>query len=54
MLARSRGFWASAVMMNKLESHFYTLIMTEVYELDLTQDPCKMDEKYDFQVDHHV
>ena len=42
------------IVVNKFESHFYTLVMTEVYELDLTQDPCNTDEKYDFQVDHHV
>ena len=42
------------LVVNKSESHFYTMVMTEVYELDLTQDPCDEDEKYDFQVDHHV
>ena len=42
------------VVVNKSESHFYTMVLTEVYELDLTQDPCNKDEKYDFQVDHHV
>ena len=42
------------VRVNKFESHFYTLVMTEVYELELSQDPCNTNEKYDFQVDHHV
>ena len=42
------------VVVNKSESHFYKMVLTEVYELDLTQDPCNKDEKYDFQVDHHV
>ena len=36
---------------NKLESYFYTLLLTEVKELNLPQDPCNQDEKYNFQVD---
>ena len=42
------------VRVNKSENHFYYLLMTEVEELDLTQDRCNTDEKYDFQVDHRL
>ena len=42
------------VRVNKFESHFYTLVLTEVYKLDLSQDRCNTDDKYDFQVEHHL
>ena len=38
------------VMVNQSESHYYTMVMTEVEELDVAQDPCNRDEKYNFQV----
>ena len=38
------------ILVNKTESHFYTLVMTEVEELDIAQDPCNDAEKYNFQV----
>ena len=38
------------ILVNKTESHFYTLVMTEIEELDIAQDPCNNDEKYNFQV----
>ena len=41
-------------VVDKTESHFYPMIMTEVEELNLPQDPCNKDEKYDFQVDQFV
>ena len=31
-------------------SHFYVMISTEVEELNLPQDPCDEDKKYNFQV----
>ena len=34
----------------KHPSHFYTIILTEVEELNLPQDPCNKDEMYNFQV----
>ena len=37
-------------VVDKTESHFYPMIMTEVEELNLPQDPCNEDEKYNFQV----
>ena len=41
-------------VVDKTESHFYPMIMTEVEELNLPQDPCNKDEKYDFQVNLFV
>ena len=38
------------VLVNKSASHYYPMVMTEVKELDLPQDPCNEDEKYHFQV----
>ena len=38
------------LLVNKIESHFYSMVMTEVEELNLPQDPCNEDEKYNFQV----
>ena len=43
--AVSRSF-----VVNKSESHFYPMVLTEVEELNLPQDPCNEDEKYNFQV----
>ena len=42
------------LIVNNSESHFYPTVMTEVEELNLPQDPCNKDEKYDFQVDQFV
>ena len=38
------------ILVNKTESHFYTLEMTEVEELDIAEDPCNNAEEYNFQV----
>ena len=38
------------VVVNKYGSHYYPMVLTEVEELDLPQDPCNKDEKYNFQV----
>ena len=35
---------------NNFDSHYYSLLLTEVEELNLPQDPCNEDEKYNFQV----
>ena len=42
------------IVVNKSESHLYPMIMAEVEELNLPQDPCNEDEKYNFQVSHFV
>ena len=34
---------------NKTSSHYYKLILTEVEELDLPEDPCNTDPNYNFQ-----
>ena len=39
-----------AVVLEKHPSHFYSMILTEVEELNLPQDPCNEDETYNFQV----
>ena len=39
-----------AASVNTTESHYYTMIATEVEELNLPQDPCNEDETYNFQV----
>ena len=41
-----------AIMVNKSESHFYPMVLAEVEELNLPQDPCNEEEKYNFQVGH--
>ena len=38
------------LLVNTTESHFYAMVMTEVDELDLAQDPCNQDKEYNFQV----
>ena len=38
------------IIVNTTESHLYTVISTEVEELNLPQDPCNRDETYNFQV----
>ena len=38
------------VLVNKSESHYYSMVMTKIEELNLLQDPCNKDEKYNFQV----
>ena len=39
-----------AIVVNKSESHFYSMVLVEVEELNLPQDPCNEDGKYNFQV----
>ena len=39
-----------AAVPKKHPSHFYVMILTEVEELNLPQDPCYEDKKYYFQV----
>ena len=39
-----------SVVVDKSENHLYLMIMVEVEELNLPQDPCNEDEKYNFQV----
>ena len=39
-----------AISENKLSRYCYSLLLTEVEELNLPQDPCNEDEKYNFQV----
>ena len=36
--------------MNKTVNHWYPIVMAEVKELNLPQDPCNDDEEYNFQV----
>ena len=43
-------FLYQTVVVNRIESHFYEMVLTEVHELDLAQDPCNEDKKYIFQV----
>ena len=42
------------VVVNKHGSHYYPMISTEVEEMNLAEDPCNEDEKYNFQVGHFV
>ena len=51
MPAAVPNIW-KALLMNETPSHYYQMLMTEVKELDMAQDPCINDETYDFQVDH--
>ena len=37
-------------LVNETKNYAYPMVMTEVQELDLPQDPCNLDEKYNFQV----
>lgn len=37
-------------LVNETKNYAYSMLMTEVQELDLPQDPCNMDKKYNFQV----
>ena len=39
-----------SILVNKTANHYYPIVMAEVKELDLPQDPCNDDEGYDFQV----
>ena len=39
-----------SIVVNKSESHFYPIVLAEVEELNLPQDPCNEDGKYNFQV----
>ena len=38
------------ILVNETKNFVYPMVMTEVQELDLLQDPCTMDKKYNFQV----
>ena len=48
------ALFRTVVVNSKLGSLFYPVILTEVEELDLPQDPCNKDVKYNFQVGHFV
>ena len=37
-------------LVNETKNYAYPMVMTEVQELDLPQDPCNMDKRYNFQV----
>ena len=37
-------------LVNETKNYAYPLVMSEVQELDLPQDPCNMDKRYNFQV----
>ena len=39
------------ILVNKTVNHWYPIVMAEVKELNLPQDPCNDDEEYNFQVD---
>ena len=39
------------ILVNKTVNHWYPIVMAEVKELNLPQDPCVDDEEYNFQVD---
>ena len=45
-------FLFKALLMNETSNHYYQMVMTEMEELDLAQDPCVGDEQYDFKVSH--
>ena len=45
-------YWGTLV--NETKNYAYPMVMTEVQELDLPQDPCTVDNKYNFQVDYIV
>ena len=40
------------ILVNETKNYAYPMVMTEVQELDLPQDPCNMDKQYNFQVIH--
>ena len=37
-------------MVNQTVHYYHTIVMTEVEELDLAEDPCNSDKAYNFQV----
>ena len=39
-----------SILVNKTANHYYPIVMAEVKELDLPQDPCNDGEEYNFQV----
>ena len=43
-----------SMLVNKTVKHYYTIVMAEVKELDVPQDPCNDDEEYDFQVGNMI
>ena len=42
------------ILVNETVNHYYKMIMTEVEELDLNEDPCEKDEEYNFQVKVYI
>ena len=42
------------IFVNKTVKHYYPIVMAEVKELDVPQDPCNDDEEYDFQVGNMI
>ena len=42
------------ILVNESVNHYYKMIMTEVEELDLKDDPCEKDEEYNFQVKAYI
>ena len=43
-----------SISVNKTANHYYPIVMTEVKELDLPQDPCNDGEEYNLQVDNLI
>ena len=43
-----------SILVNKTANHYYPIVMTEVEELNLPQDPCNDGEEYNFQVDNLI
>ena len=43
-------FFYQSINVNKTIKHFFSMVMVEVEELDLSDDPCNTDEDYNFQV----
>ena len=42
------------ILVNETVNHYYKMVMTEVEELDLKDDPCEKDEEYNFQVKAYI
>ena len=43
-------FFYQSINVNKTIKHFFSMVMVDVEELDLSDDPCNTDEDYNFQV----
>ena len=43
-----------SILVNKTANRVYPIVMTEVEELNLPQDPCNGGEEYNFQVDNLI